>query len=128
MLIQTFLQMDLLQVTGLTPGRAAALLPGILGLISVILGSMALTRTAGTTGPGRLRATISLVLAMTAIVLSVIHLSRATGGYGTGSGWLGAIVAFVMGLIGAILGGLAIARSRRIAARRNTPTTTGVKK
>jgi hypothetical protein len=37
----------------------------------------------------------------------------ATGAVGTGSGRLGAVVALVVGLIGAVLGGLALVRSRR---------------
>jgi Family of unknown function (DUF6223) len=47
------------------------------------------------------------------MVLSGLHLARSSGGIGTGSGRLGAIVALVVGLIGTVLGGLALARSRR---------------
>ncbi|MBT2508351.1 hypothetical protein J7I98_21155 [Streptomyces sp. ISL-98] len=39
------------------------------------------------------------------------HVSVAAGGIGTGSGRLGAIVAAVVGLIGVVIGGLALARS-----------------
>ena len=114
--MQSLLHVDLfLQVRGITPGRAAALLPAVMGLISVVIGWLALARSAGRTGSGRLKAIIALVLGLTGIVLSGLHLARATGAIGTGSGRLGAIVAMVLGLIGVVLGGLALARSRRIA-------------
>jgi hypothetical protein len=43
------------------------------------------------------------------------HSANSAGGFGTGNGLAGAIVAMV-GLIGMVLGGLALARSRRTAA------------
>ena len=41
--------------------------------------------------------------------------ATADGGLGTGNGLAGGIVAMMVGLIGMALGGLALARSRRIA-------------
>ncbi len=109
MKMQSLFQADLLlQVSGITPGRAAALLPVVIGLISVIIGRWALARSAGRIVPVWLRAIVALVLGVTCIILSVLHLTRATGGIGTGSGRLGAIVALILGLIGVILGGLAL--------------------
>jgi hypothetical protein len=122
MIIENFFQLDLLQVTGLTQGRAAALVPAVLGLTSVIIGSMSL-RAAKHKDAGRSKAIIALVLSLAGIVLSVIHLSHASGGYGSGSGWLGAIVALVLGLIGTILGATGLARARRLIARRNMTAT-----
>lgn len=123
--IQSLLQVDLfLQVTGITPGRAAALLPAVLGLISVIIGWLALARSAGRIGSGQLKAIAALVAGLIGIVLSGLHLARATGGIGTGSGRLGAIVALALSMIGVILGGLALARNRRIARRSSTTATT----
>lgn len=116
--MQSLLQIDLLlQVSGITPGRAAALIPAVLGLSSVVIGWRALVRSAGRTGPGQLRSIIALSAGLTGILLSVLHLSRATGAIGTGSGRLGAIVAMVLGIIGVILGWLALARVRRIGRR-----------
>ena len=40
-------------------------------------------------------------------------MATSPGGIGTGNGLGGAIVAMVVGLIGMVLGGLALARSRR---------------
>ena len=91
---------------GLTPGRLEANIAAAVGLISVVIGGLALARS----GKGR---TVAMVIGLIAMILSVVHLSRSTGGFGTGGGRAGAIVALVLGLIGTILGGLAIARSRR---------------
>jgi uncharacterized membrane protein len=123
-----FLQLDLfLQVSGITPGRAAALLPAVVGLISVVIGKLALARSAGRVGSGRLKAIVALVIGLIGMVLSGLHLARATGAIGTGSGKLGAIVALVLGLIGMVIGGLALARSRRIAKGSNTAATSSFK-
>lgn len=100
---------------GITPGRARALVGAAVALISLIVGGLALARSAGRigTGNGRASAAVALVLGLIGMVLSVIHLASSTGGFGTGSGRAGAIVALVLGLIGMSLGGLALVRSRR---------------
>ena len=99
----------------LTGGRARALVAAVVGLISLIIGGLALARSAGRlgTGNGRAGAIVALILGLIGIVLSVVHLGTSTGGFGTGGGRAGAIVALVLGLIGVNLGGLALARSRR---------------
>ena len=99
----------------LTAGRTRSLVGTVVSLISLVIGGLALARTAGRigTGNGRTGAIVALVLGLIGIVLSVVHLGRSTGGFGTGSGRAGAIVALVLGLIGMNLGGLALARSRR---------------
>ena len=100
---------------GITPGRARALVAAVVGLLSLVVGGLALARSAGRigTGSGRAGAIVALVLGLIGMVLSVVHLGSSTGGFGTGSGRAGAIVALVLGLIGMNLGGLALARSRR---------------
>ena len=100
---------------GITPGRARALVAVVVGLISLVIGGLALARSAGRigTGSGRAGAIVAMVLGVIGMVLSVVHLGNSTGGFGTGSGRAGAIVALVLGLIGMNLGGLALARSRR---------------
>ena len=100
----------------LTAGRARSLVGTVVSLISLVIGGLALARTAGRigTGNGRTGAIVALVLGLIiGIVLSVVHLGSSTGGFGTGSGRAGAIVALVLGLIGMNLGGFALARSRR---------------
>lgn len=100
---------------GITAGRAEALVAAAVGLISLLIGGLALARAAGRigNGNGRVGAVIALVLGLIGMVLSVVHLGSSTGGFGTGSGRAGAIVALVLGLVGMNLGGLALARSRR---------------
>ncbi|WP_207515661.1 DUF6223 family protein [Longitalea luteola] len=114
--MQTLLQMDmLLQVSGITPGRAAALLPAVMGLISVVFGCMALARVKRNSPSGRAMAIAAIILALMGIVFSGLHLARATGAIGTGSGRLGAIVALLFSLIGVVISWLALARFRRMA-------------
>lgn len=104
-----------LQVSGITPGRAAALVGGVVGLISVAIGWWALVRSARRIDSGRIMAIVALAVGLTGMVLSGLHLARTTGGFGTGGGRAGAIVGLVVGLIGMVLGGRALSRYRRIA-------------
>ena len=99
----------------ITSGRARALVGVAVGLVSLVMGGVALLRSAGRLGKGtgRAGAAVALVLGLVALALSVIHLSSTTGGFGTGGGRAGAIVALVLALIGGGLGGLALSRSRR---------------
>ncbi len=95
-------------------GRARSMVGGVVALISLVIGGLALARAGRIeTGNGRAGAIVALVLGLIGVVLSVVHLGSSTGGFGTGSGRAGAIVALVFGLIGMNLGGLALARSRR---------------
>ena len=103
----------MLQVTGLTSDRAAALLPAGLGLISVIVGWIALRRSRTQVSKGRLGATTAMCLGLTDLILSILHLIRTSdSSIGTGSGRLGALVALGLALIGIILSGITLARSR----------------
>jgi hypothetical protein len=98
----------------LTAGRARALIGAVVGLISLVIGGLALARPSGPigSGNGRAAAMVPLVLGLIGVLLSVMHLGSA-GGFGTGGGRAGAIVALVLSLIGMSLGGLAMARSHR---------------
>lgn len=102
-------------VIGPGSGRAVASLAAVVGLIGVVIGGLALARSAGRigTGNGRNGAIVALVLGLIGTVLAALHLATSTGGIGTGNGRGGAIVALVLGLIGIVLAGLARARSRR---------------
>ena len=104
-----------LQVRGITPGRAAIMLPALMGLISIILGWLAIRRSKTRINTGKMMAIIALMLALIDIIMSAQHLARATGDIGTGSGKLGAIVALVFGLTGIVLGTLVLVRVRRMA-------------
>ena len=97
----------------LTAGRTRALVGAVVGLISLIIGGLALARSAKRMSSGRTLGIVALILGLIGIVLSVVHLGTSTSGFGTGSGRAGAIVGLVLGLIGVSLGGLALAGSRR---------------
>ena len=102
-------------VYGLTPRRLWATTAAVLALVGVVLGGLALRRSAGGigTGNGRMGAIAALVAGLIAVVNGGLNLAIATGGPGTGNGVVGGAAALVLGLIGMALGGLALARSRR---------------
>jgi hypothetical protein len=102
-------------VHGLTPGRLWATTAAVLALVGVVIGGLALRRSAGRieTGNGRKGSIVALVAGLIAVVNGGLNLAVATGGPGTGNGVVGGAVALVLGLIAMALGGLAQARSRR---------------
>jgi hypothetical protein len=106
-------------VYGLTVRRLWATTVALLALVGVIIGGLALRRSAGRidTGSGRWRATVALVAGLIAVVGGGLNLAFATGGPGTGNGVVGGAAALVLGLVAMVLGGLAISRSGRTADR-----------
>ena len=98
----------------ITMGRLTSITIGVLGLISLVIGRQALSRSTAPMRSRRPKAIATLTTGLTAVVLSVLHLSLSSGGFGTGSGKLGAIVAMLLGLTGAVLGSIALARSPRM--------------
>ena len=102
----------------LTAGRARAMVAAVVGLISLIIGGLALMRSTRRTGTGggRVGAIVALVLGLIGMILSVVHLGTSTGGFGTGGGRAGAIVALVLGLIGVNLAWLALRKRRERAS------------
>jgi hypothetical protein len=98
-----------------TPERTVASSAAVVGLISAIIGGLALRRAAGRVGPGHGRrgAIVALVMGPIAVVIGGVVVATAKGGLGTGHGLAGGVVATMLGLIGTTLGGLALARSRR---------------
>ena len=102
-------------VYGLTPRRFWATAAAGLALVSVVIGGLAVRRSAGRIGigSGRLGAIVALAAGLIALVNGGLNLAIATGGPGTGNGVVGGAAALVLGLIGMALGGLALARSRR---------------
>lgn len=92
-------------------GRTVPTVAAVLGLISVVVGGLALARGNKLAG-----AVVALALGLISVIVGGLHGANAAGGLGTGNGLAGAVVAVVLGLIGLLLGGLALARSRRSAA------------
>jgi|SRR6185369_3554970 len=100
-------------VYGLTPRRLWATMAAGLALAGVVIGGLALARSAGRIGKGngRMWAIAALVAGLIAVFNGGLNLAIAKGGPGTGNGVVGGAVAVVLGLIAMVLGGLA--RSRR---------------
>jgi lysophospholipid acyltransferase (LPLAT)-like uncharacterized protein len=96
---------DYADFLSLSPGRAGAIVAGLLGLAGLIIGGLALRRNK--------RGTPALVLGLVAMALGGLVVVTADGGLGTGNGLGGGYVALVVGLISAVLGA---ARMRRRAA------------
>ena len=104
-------------VYGLTLRRLWATGAAAVALVGVVIGGLALARSAsgfGTTS-GRLGAIVALAAGLIAVVNGGLNLAMANGGPGTGNGVVGGAAAFVLGLIALALGGLAHARLRRTA-------------
>ncbi|PRX67351.1 hypothetical protein B0I32_104107 [Nonomuraea fuscirosea] len=96
-----------------TPARIWASVAASVALGGVIIGWLAL-RSARRAGDAGSRAGIvALAAGLIGGLNGAVKLAVADGGLGTGNGVFGAAVALVLGLAGAVLGGLALARSRR---------------
>lgn len=88
-------------------GRTVPTTAAVVGLAGVVLAGVALRRRNGRLAGG------ALVLGLVGTVVGVLHGANAAGGLGTGNGLAGAVVAVALGLVGILLGALALARSRR---------------
>lgn len=99
----------------MTPERMLASLAAVVALIGVVIGGLALTRSAGRvgTGNGRRGAIVALVLAPIGAATGGLVVATADGGLGTGNGLGGGIVAMIVGAVGMTLGVLALTRARR---------------
>jgi hypothetical protein len=102
----------LIAVSGIGSGRLLPTLAAVLGLMGVVTGGLALTRSRRLHN-GRAGAIGASALGLASLAIGGIHASNSAGSFGTGNGLAGAIVAIVLGLVGIVLGGLAIARYRR---------------
>jgi hypothetical protein len=93
----------------MTPGRIAASVAAVVGLIGAVIGGLALARSAARIGigTGRRGAIAALVLGPIGLVIGGLVVATADGGLGTGHGLGGGIVAMIVGLISMALGGLA---------------------
>jgi hypothetical protein len=100
----------------LTADRLWASSAAVLALVGVVIGGLALARSAGRKGPGNGRngAIVALVAGLIAAIIGGLVLATADGGPGTGNGVVGAFAALVLGLIAMAEGGLFLARSRRV--------------
>ncbi|MEV1247431.1 DUF6223 family protein [Nonomuraea sp. NPDC050022] len=101
----------------LTAGRLWSAVAALLGLAGVVIGGLALARSAGRigTGNGRRGAIVALPAGLVCTVIGGLVVAAADGGPGTGYGIVGGYVDLVVGPIAMVLGGLVLARSRRKA-------------
>lgn len=108
-------QQDAVGPYALTNDRLWATSSAVLALVGVVLGGLALARSAGRigTGNGGRGAIVALVAGLIAGVIGGLVLATADGGPGTGNGVVGAAAALVLGPIAMAVGGLALTRSRR---------------
>ncbi|GII77246.1 hypothetical protein Sru01_22280 [Sphaerisporangium rufum] len=96
-----------------TPRRVWASIAALAGLAGVVLGWLAVRSVRRLDGGGRRAAIVALVVAAAAGLNGAVNLAVADGGLGTGNGVAGGAAALALGLAGAVLGGLALTRSRR---------------
>jgi peptidoglycan/LPS O-acetylase OafA/YrhL len=107
-------------VQGLTNRRLWATTAGLLALISVVSGGIALAHSADRFGTaGRVGVIVALAAGLIAVINGAFVLAVANGGPGSGNGVVGGAAALLLGLIGMIIGGLGLGRSRRRTAARN---------
>ncbi|MFC5747691.1 DUF6223 family protein [Actinomadura rugatobispora] len=95
----------------LTGGRLVGTAAALVSLAGVVIGGLALARSAGRNG--KRGAMVSLVAGLTGMVIGALNLAVADGGLGTGNGVAGGAIGLVLGLIATVLGYLALVRSRR---------------
>ncbi len=100
-------------VQGPTTRRLWATTASVLALISVVIGGLAMVRSASFGTAARLGVILALAAGLVAVINGALVLAVAHGGLGSGNGVVGGAVALVLGLIGMIIGGLALSRSRR---------------
>jgi hypothetical protein len=96
-----------------TPERVWASVAALVALGGVVIGWLALRSVRRIGNGGRRGATVALVVGLTGGLNGAANLAVADGGLGTGNGVFGGALALVLGLVGAVLGGLALTRSRR---------------
>lgn len=88
---------------GMTAGRAWSVVAGALGLVGVVLGGLALA------GRHRL-AVVALATGVAGAAIGVLIVVMAKGGPGTGYGIVGGYISLTVGVVAAVLGGVALAR------------------
>jgi len=111
-------------VYGLTPRRLWATTAFALALVGVVIGGLALRRSAGRigAGKGRMGAIVALVAGLIAAVNGGLNLAIAKGGPGSGNGVVGGAAALVLGMIGMVIAGIILARSRRTGSGVMSPS------
>lgn len=101
-----------------TPGRIAGTIALVLALAGVVVGGLALARSARRIGNnGKRGAVVALVAGLGGTAVGGYVVAAAEGGPGTGYGVVGGFGALAIGLVAMLLGGLALVRSNRLTSR-----------
>ena len=103
------------QTYGLTTGRLWSAVGALVALAGVVIGGLAMARSAGRIGRGngKTGAILAMAAGVIGIVLGGLVVAAAKGGPGTGYGIVGGFASLAIGLIATVLGWLALARARR---------------
>jgi Family of unknown function (DUF6223) len=94
-----------------TVDRVVATAAVLVALAGAIVGGLALARSAGASVTRR--SFVALTAGVVGAFIGILVLATADGGPGTGNGVVGGFAGVVLGLLAALLGGLALLRSRR---------------
>jgi hypothetical protein len=99
----------------LTAGRFWSLVAGLVAVVGVVLGGVALARSAGRVGgtAGQRLSITGLGAGLTGAVIGGLVVGAADGGPGTGYGIVGGFMALAIGLVAMGVSGLALIRARR---------------
>ncbi|MGC4868643.1 DUF6223 family protein [Micromonospora sp. DT53] len=97
----------------LTGDRIVATAAAVVALAGAIIGGLSLGRPTG--GSRKRRSAAALIAGVTGVLVGGLVVITADGGPGTGNGIVGGYAALVLGLLAALLSGLAFARTRRAA-------------
>ncbi|GIE97540.1 DUF6223 family protein [Paractinoplanes rishiriensis] len=97
------------QAYTLTGGRLAGTAAALIALAGLVLGGLALVRSAA----GSRRPLIAMAAGLLGTAGGAVVIAAADGGPGSGSGIVGGFAAVVIGLLACASGWLAAARSRR---------------
>jgi hypothetical protein len=109
---------DTAYVSGITAGRARSLIGGFIGVVCLVIGWRAKSRSSKSDTDVRTGALWALVLGAIGLALSVMHLSLTAGAvFGSGSGKAGAIVGVVLNAIGMVLAALALKKGNENGKR-----------
>jgi hypothetical protein len=110
--VNTLVQPPAGPVYTVTPERIVASAAVVAGLVGACVGGFALIRSVRRIGDGRRGAMVALAVCPISVITGTLVVVTADGGVGTGNGVAGAVVAVTVGLIGMVLGGIALTRSR----------------
>jgi peptidoglycan/LPS O-acetylase OafA/YrhL len=101
-------------VYGLTAGRFWSLVAALIGLVGVLIGGLAVSRSRRLdAGLWRHGPVTALAAGLVGMAVGGLVVAAADGGPGTGYGIVGGYVALVVGLVAVALGGLTLTRLRR---------------